>query len=63
MNAYDRCDQCSAAAQVRVRKLPVMSLADEMILDFCSHHFNKNSDALDAGDWRVVSRRREHEPA
>lgn len=39
MNAFDRCDRCGAAAQVKV----VIGGSD---LLFCGHHFTENASKL-----------------
>lgn len=75
MDAHDRCDSCTAAAQVRVRRRPKVATdtgrllfpeeleaATFLFLDFCNHHFQAFSDALELDGWRVVARRKEPEP-
>lgn len=43
----DRCDSCSAAAQVRV-------MVGELPLDFCGHHYRKNQEALESKGYNVT---------
>lgn len=48
LTVADRCDQeCNAQALVRLHN-------STRLLDFCGHHFNKNSDALSDQGWAVL---------
>lgn len=65
MNGYDRCDSCTAAAQVRVRKTVVPATLEELEfsapkhyeLDFCGHHAHAYAAQLDAQGFTTVARR------
>ena len=47
----DTCDQCGAAACVRV------AVTDAQHLDFCGHHYAEHEMALLAAGYRVLDRR------
>ncbi len=47
----DTCDQCGAAARVRV------AVTDAQHLDFCGHHYDEHAMTLLAAGYRVLDRR------
>jgi hypothetical protein len=47
----DTCDQCGAAAGVRV------AVTDAQHLDFCGHHYAEHAMPLLAAGYRVLDRR------
>ena len=47
----DTCDQCGAAACVRV------AVTDAQHLDFCGHHYTEHAMTLLAAGYRVLDRR------
>src|SRR5205814_1011642 len=47
----DTCDQCGAAACVRV------AVTDARHLDFCGHHYTEHAMTLLAAGYRVLDRR------
>ncbi len=47
----DTCDQCGAAASVRV------AVTDAQHLDFCGHHYTEHEMTLSAAGYRVLDRR------
>jgi hypothetical protein len=47
----DTCDQCGAAACVRV------AVTDAQHLDFCGHHYTEHAVTLLAAGYRVLDRR------
>ena len=47
----DTCDQCGAAARVRV------AVTDAQRLDFCGHHYAEHAMTLLAAGYRVLDRR------
>jgi hypothetical protein len=47
----DTCDQCGAAACVRV------AVTDAQHLDFCGHHYSDHEMALLAAGYRMLDRR------
>jgi hypothetical protein len=47
----DTCDQCGAAACVRV------AVTDAQYLDFCGHHYDAHAVTLLAAGYRVLDRR------
>ena len=47
----DTCDQCGAAACVRV------AVTDAQLLDFCGHHYAEHEMTLLAAGYRVLYRR------
>jgi hypothetical protein len=47
----DTCDQCGAAACVRV------AVTDTQLLDFCGHHYAEHEMTLLAAGYRVLDRR------
>lgn len=49
-----RCDQCGAEAWVTLNKIDKL-----MTLDFCAHHYNKNSVILHAQGWIIAKDERE----
>lgn len=67
LTAYDRCDNCSAAAQFRVQIELVdpdawhVGIDGDLVpvtpptLDFCGHHWQKHHAILYAAGWYVVA--------
>lgn len=59
LTAHDRCDACSAAAQVRATKQAVPDTLEELEfgkprvlqLLFCGHHHKKHFDKLADEGW------------
>jgi hypothetical protein len=51
LTLMDICDQCGAAACVRV------AVTDAQHLDFCGHHYAEHAMALLAAGYRVLDRR------
>lgn len=50
LTAADRCDRCGAAAGFRLRK-------QDLHLDFCVHHYRKNTEAMKKDGWEVACQR------
>ena len=51
LTLMDTCDQCGAAACVRV------AVTDAQHLDFCGHHYDEHAVTLLAAGYRVLDRR------
>ena len=51
LTLMDTCDQCGAAACVRV------AVTDGQHLDFCGHHYDEHAVTLLAAGYRVLDRR------
>ncbi len=51
LTLMDTCDQCGAAACVRV------AVTDAQYLDFCGHHYAEHAMMLLAAGYRVLDRR------
>jgi hypothetical protein len=51
LTLMDTCDQCGAAACVRV------AVTDAQQLDFCGHHYDEHAMALLAAGYRVLDGR------
>ena len=51
LTLMDTCDQCGAAACVRV------AVTDTQLLDFCGHHDAEHEMTLLAAGYRVLDRR------
>jgi hypothetical protein len=51
LTLMDTCDQCGAAACVRV------AVTDAQCLDFCGHHYAEHAMTLLAAGYRVLDRR------
>ncbi len=51
LTLMDTCDQCGAAACVRV------AVTGAQHLDFCGHHYDEHAMALSAAGYRVLDRR------
>ncbi len=51
LTLMDTCDQCGAAAYVRV------AVTDARHLDFCGHHYAEHAMTLLAAGYRVLDRR------
>lgn len=52
LTLHDRCDQCGAAALYRLNKQTEVIPAE---LDFCGHHYFKNSPKMFDNGWSVVA--------
>ena len=51
LTLMDTCDQCGAAACVRV------AVTDAQHLDFCGHHYDEHAVTLLAAGYQVLDRR------
>jgi hypothetical protein len=51
LTPMDTCDQCGAAACVRV------AVTDAQHLDFCGHHYDEHAMTLLAAGYRMLDRR------